>query len=50
MKVDSAYTSTDIYVGATGPSWLIRWALSRGIQPPGEPREDRYVAALAGGP
>jgi peptidoglycan/xylan/chitin deacetylase (PgdA/CDA1 family) len=47
VLADSAYGSSDTYVGATGPSWLIRWALSRGIQPPGEPREDAYVAALA---
>jgi peptidoglycan/xylan/chitin deacetylase (PgdA/CDA1 family) len=44
---DSAYRSRDTYVGTTGPSWLVRWALSRGMQVPEEPREDRWVAELA---
>jgi len=44
---DSAYRSRDTYVGATGPSWLVRWALSRGMQVPAEPREERWVAELA---
>jgi hypothetical protein len=44
---DPAYRSADTYTGPVGPSWLIRWALTRGIQPPKEPREEAYVTALA---
>jgi peptidoglycan/xylan/chitin deacetylase (PgdA/CDA1 family) len=43
---DSAYRSMDTYVGPSGVSWLIRWALSRGLQPPAEPREDPYIRSL----
>lgn len=46
---DTAYRSADSYVGPAGLSWLIRWALSRGIHIPSEPREEPYVAELAGG-
>lgn len=46
---DSAYRSADAYVGATGPSWLIRWAVTRGIDATGEPREERWIAELAEG-
>ena len=46
---DSAYRSADAYVGATGPSWLIRWAVTRGIDAAGEPREERWIAELAEG-
>jgi peptidoglycan/xylan/chitin deacetylase (PgdA/CDA1 family) len=48
VLADPAYRSRDVYVGPTGPSWLIRWAVSRGVEPPAEPREDGYVAELAG--
>jgi peptidoglycan/xylan/chitin deacetylase (PgdA/CDA1 family) len=44
---DSAYRSRDTYVGATGPSWLIRWAATRGIEVPAEPREEPWIAELA---
>jgi peptidoglycan/xylan/chitin deacetylase (PgdA/CDA1 family) len=43
---DPAYQSVDTYIGPTGPSWLIRWALSRGLGPPAEPREDPYIRDL----
>ena len=44
---DRAYQSQDNYTGPIGPSWLVRWALTRNIQPPPEPREEAYVTALA---
>lgn len=49
---DSAYRSTDTYVGPMGLSWLIRWAMSRGIDLPAEPRELPYIRGLqtVGGP
>lgn len=47
---DSAYRSADTYVGPAGMSWLFRWAFTRGVQPPTEPREQRYSAELAGVP
>lgn len=47
VLTDSAYRSRDTYVGATGPSWLVRWASSRGMPVPAEPREEAWVAALA---
>jgi len=47
VLADSAYRSKDAYVGAMGLSWLIRWAWSRGMQVPAEPREEPWVAALA---
>lgn len=40
---DSAYQSRDTYVGPIGPSWLVRWAESRGLTPPPEPQAERYV-------
>ena len=46
---DSAYQSRDTYVGPVGPSWLIRWAATRGVSIPNEPREERYIAELAEG-
>jgi peptidoglycan/xylan/chitin deacetylase (PgdA/CDA1 family) len=47
---DPAYRSADNYTGPIGPSWLVRWALTRGIQPPKEPREEAYITALASQP
>src|SRR2546421_426894 len=47
---DSAYRSKDTYVGPAGMSWLIRWALTRGLAVPNEPREEPYVDQLASGP
>jgi peptidoglycan/xylan/chitin deacetylase (PgdA/CDA1 family) len=47
VLADSAYRSKDTYVGVMGLSWLIRWAVSRGMQVPAEPREEPWVAELA---
>jgi len=47
---DTAYRSVDTYVGPVGPSWLIRWATTRGINVPDEPREEEYIAELARAP
>ena len=46
VLADSAYGSADTYVGATGPSWLVRWAESRGVAIAPEPREDAYVSEI----
>jgi peptidoglycan/xylan/chitin deacetylase (PgdA/CDA1 family) len=43
---DAAYQSRDTYTGPIGPSWLTRWALTRGIEPPPEPREHEYIRNL----
>jgi len=43
---DSAYRSADRYVGPAGMSWLIRWAETRGVTIPGEPREEPWVTEL----
>jgi peptidoglycan/xylan/chitin deacetylase (PgdA/CDA1 family) len=45
---DSAYRSADTYVGPAGMSWLIRWAFTRGVQIPHEPREETYIQTLIG--
>jgi len=47
---DTAYRSADTYVGPVGPSWLIRWATTRGMDVPVEPREEEYIAELARAP
>jgi peptidoglycan/xylan/chitin deacetylase (PgdA/CDA1 family) len=46
VLADSAYRSADTYVGATGPSWLVRWAETRGVAVGPEPREDAYVSEI----
>ena len=43
---DSAYRSSDTYIGPMGESWLIRWALTRGIEPGAQPREQDYIRTL----
>ena len=43
---DSAYRSADRYVGPMGMSWLIRWAETRGVAIPAEPREEPWVSEL----
>jgi peptidoglycan/xylan/chitin deacetylase (PgdA/CDA1 family) len=48
VLADSAYRSPDRYVGPTGPSWLIRWAETRGARPGPEPRAERYVVEASG--
>ena len=45
---DSAYRSRDLYIGPSGMSWLIRWAETRGVPIPAEPREESWVGELAG--
>ncbi len=45
---DSAYRSADTYVGPAGMSWLIRWAFTRGVRIPNEPREETYIQTLLG--
>jgi peptidoglycan/xylan/chitin deacetylase (PgdA/CDA1 family) len=45
---DSAYQSSDSYVGSRGFSWLKRWAITRGLPVAQEPREVAWVASLAG--
>jgi peptidoglycan/xylan/chitin deacetylase (PgdA/CDA1 family)/ketosteroid isomerase-like protein len=44
---DPAYASRDSYVGRRGLSWLQRWALTREITPPPEPRESAWVSFAA---
>ncbi len=46
---DPAYQLPDTYVGRQGLSWVHRWAIARGIPVREEPREPRWVRALAGG-
>lgn len=48
VLADSAYRSADRYVGPAGMSWLIRWAETRGVAIPAEPREEPWVSELAG--
>lgn len=45
---DAAYQSPDTYVGPVGPSWLLRWAETRGRAVPAEPRAERYVIEASG--
>ncbi|HET8713694.1 MAG TPA: polysaccharide deacetylase family protein [Gemmatimonadales bacterium] len=47
VLADTAYRARDMYVGPSGMSWLIRWAETRGIAIPGEPREEQWVNELA---
>jgi len=49
VLADSAYRSADRYIGPSGMSWLIRWAETRGVAIPAEPREEGWVSELAGG-
>ncbi len=48
VLADTAYRSADTYVGPTGPSWLIRWAETRGARPGPEPRAESYVVEAGG--
>lgn len=43
---DPAYGSADGYVGPRGLSWIHRWALARGLEVDGEPREPGWLAKL----
>ena len=50
---DPAYALPDEYVGPRGPSWLERWARTRGIDPgtpPAVPEWVLHVGRQAGGP
>ena len=47
VLADTAYRSEDRYVGPAGMSWLIRWAETRGVAIPAEPREEPWVSELA---
>lgn len=44
---DSAYTSSDTYIGSDGPSWLRRWAVTRGSDPGKEPRAPQWIERVA---
>ena len=47
---DSAYRSSDTYVGPAGITWLHRWALTRGLRGAvfaGEPEVPEHIAAAA---
>jgi hypothetical protein len=43
---DEAYGQPDPYLGPQGLSWLLRWALGKGMNPPDEPREPEWIAGL----
>jgi peptidoglycan/xylan/chitin deacetylase (PgdA/CDA1 family) len=45
---DTAYRSPDRYMGPVGPSWLFRWAATRGRGVPAEPRAESYVVEASG--
>jgi peptidoglycan/xylan/chitin deacetylase (PgdA/CDA1 family) len=47
VLADSAYRSSETYVGPSGMSWLIRWAETRGLRIPNEPREEAWISDLA---
>lgn len=44
---DSAYQLPDEYVGPRGPSWIHRWAVTRGQVPDEQPAVPDWVARLA---
>lgn len=46
---DEAYLEPDRYAGARGLSWLQRWAVTRGVEIPPEPRQPDWVEATASG-
>jgi hypothetical protein len=48
VLADSAYRSADRYIGPMGMSWLIRWAETRSVPIPAEPREESWISELAG--
>jgi peptidoglycan/xylan/chitin deacetylase (PgdA/CDA1 family) len=43
---DPAYRLPDSYAGPKGLSWLHRWALTKGMKTPEEPREPELIARL----
>lgn len=42
-----AYELPNAYIGERGPSWLQRWALTRGVDPGTEPRAPQWVERVA---
>ena len=44
---DPAYRSPDTYTGRTGPSWLQRWAVTRGVPFSPHPPSDPWVWDVA---
>jgi peptidoglycan/xylan/chitin deacetylase (PgdA/CDA1 family) len=50
VLADTAYRTADRYVGPMGMSWLIRWAETRGVSIPAEPREEGWISELVRGP
>lgn len=44
---DPAYTLPDTYIGPRGPSWLQRWAMSKGFDPGTEPRAPQWIERAA---
>lgn len=42
---DPAYALPDDYIGERGPSWLERWAITRGVSPPPTPELPDWVQA-----
>ncbi|HEY0022011.1 MAG TPA: polysaccharide deacetylase family protein [Longimicrobium sp.] len=44
---DAAYRLPDRYVGARGPSWIQRWAITRGQEPGVQPPVPEWVSAAA---
>jgi peptidoglycan/xylan/chitin deacetylase (PgdA/CDA1 family) len=44
---DPAYQLPDRYVGQRGPSWLQRWAITKGMDPGSEPRAPQWVERVA---
>lgn len=43
---DQAYASPDTYVGAKGPSWLQRWAITRGVTYENEPQVPEQIQRM----
>ena len=43
---DPAYRLADKYAGPQGLSWIHRWASSKGLRTPTEPREPEFIARL----
>lgn len=45
---DTAYALPDRYIGARGPSWLERWAVTRGVRPGRPPEIPEWVRQYNG--
>lgn len=43
---DPAYALPDRYVGPRGPSWLERWAFTRGVNPGAMPRPPAWIRTV----